>query len=221
MFVLIAGGGNVGFSLARRLSGREHIVSLIENDPSVAQEIARVPGILVTAGDACDPRVLEEANIRRADVVAAVTGDDEDNFIVCQLAKLVFQVKRTVARVNNSKNSRAFSELGVDVPVDEPSVIATMIEEEVSFEEIATLTVFKRGKLSLVRIDLTARSPVAGKKVSDLSLPRDSVLVSIVRGEGVIVPKGATVLREGDDVIALTRVENEREMVRILRGEAE
>lgn len=221
MFVLIAGGGNVGFSLARRLAGREHIVSLIESDPAVAQAIARVPGLLVTAGDACDPRVLEEANVRRADVVAAVTGDDEDNFVVCQLAKEVFRVRRTVARVNNSRNARAFAELGVDVPVDEPSVIATMIEEEVSFEEIATLTVFKRGKLSLVRIDLAGSSPAAGRKVSDLALPRESVLVSIVRGDEVVVPKGSTVLREGDDVIALTRVENEREMLRLLRGEAE
>lgn len=219
MFVLIAGGGNVGFSLARRLAGREHIVSLIEKDPAVAHEIARFPGILVTRGDACDPRVLEEASIRRADVAAAVTGEDEDNFIVCQLAKLVFGVRRTVARVNNSKNARVFSELGVDVPVDEPAVIATMIEEEVSFEEIATLTVFKRGKLSLVRIDLTDRSPVAGKRVSEISLPRDSVLVSIVRGDGVIVPKGGTVLKAGDDVIALTRVENERDLLATLRGE--
>lgn len=221
MFVLIAGGGNVGFSLARRLAGREHIVSLIESDPAVAQAIARVPGLLVTAGDACDPRVLEEANVRRADVVAAVTGDDEDNFVVCQLAKEVFRVQRTVARVNNSRNARAFAELGVDVPVDEPSVIATMIEEEVSFEEIATLTVFKRGKLSLVRIDLAESSPAAGRKVSELALPRESVLVSIVRGDEVVVPKGSTVLRKGDDVIALTRVENEREMLRLLRGEAE
>lgn len=221
MFVLIAGGGNVGFSLARRLAGREHIVSLIESDPTVAQAIARVPGLLVTAGDACDPRVLEEANVRRADVVAAVTGDDEDNFVVCQLAKEVFRVQRTVARVNNSRNARAFAELGVDVPVDEPSVIATMIEEEVSFEEIATLTVFKRGKLSLVRIDLAESSPAAGRKVSELALPRESVLVSIVRGDEVVVPKGSTVLRKGDDVIALTRVENEREMLRLLRGEAE
>lgn len=219
MHILIAGGGNVGFCLAKRLSGSNHVVSLIERNEEVCKKIARDPNILVIHGDACDPKFLEEAGAKKADVVAAVTGDDEDNLIICQLSKNVFGVSRTVARVNNSENTHTFSELGIDVPIDETSLIATAIEEEASFEDIVKLMTFKRGKLSIVRIDLTDESPVVGKVVKDITFPPDSVLVSIVRAENVIIPKGDTVLKERDDIIALTTIENERKLLETLLGE--
>ncbi|MCM8782408.1 MAG: NAD-binding protein [Candidatus Omnitrophica bacterium] len=219
MYILIAGGGNVGFSLAKKLLKNKHRVVVIEKNKEVCDEIAKDQNVLVINGDACNPAFLEEAGVKRADVVAAVTGDDEDNFITCQLAKSVFGVSRTVARVNNSKNTHVFSELGIDVPIDATSLIATAIEEEASFEDIVKLMTFKRGKLSIVRIDLTDESPVIGKKVMDIELPKDSVLVSIVRGEEVIIPKGDTVLKAMDDIIALTTIENERKLLDILVGE--
>lgn len=219
MYILIAGGGNVGFYLAKKLAAGKHTVALIEKDKEVCDEIAKEQNILVINGDACDPKFLEEAGVKRADVVAAVTGDDEDNFITCQLSKSVFGVSRTVARVNDSKNTHTFSELGVDVPVDETSLIATVIEEEASFEDIVKLMTFKRGKLSIVRVDLTNDSPVIGKTVMDVQLPKDCVLVSIVRGEEVIIPKGDTVFKTRDDIIALTTIENERKLLDVLVGE--
>lgn len=219
MYILIAGGGNVGFSLAKRLLDNKHTVTLVEKDREICENIAKALNIIIINGDACDPKSLEEAGIKRADVVAAVTGDDEDNFIICQLSKSVFNVSRTVARVNSSKNTRIFSELGVDVPVDETSLIATVIEEEASFEDIAKLMTFKRGKLSIVRIDLTDDSPVVNKKIMEVELPADSVLVSILRGEEVIIPKGDTVFKVKDDIIALTTIENERKLLDILAGE--
>ncbi|MBU1869010.1 MAG: TrkA family potassium uptake protein, partial [Candidatus Omnitrophica bacterium] len=154
----------------------------------------------------------------RADVLASVTGEDEDNLIICQLAKEKFNIRRTVGRVNNPVNEHAFSQLGIDVPIDSTKIIAKIIEEEVSFSDFVNLMSFKRGKLSIVRVDLPEDAPVINKEVKDIVLPTDSVLVSILRGEEVIVPKGNTVFKPGDDVIAITLVGNEPQLLNLLAG---
>ncbi|MFA4842630.1 MAG: NAD-binding protein [Candidatus Omnitrophota bacterium] len=218
MYILIVGAGKVGYFLARRLAASKHTVSIVEKDKAVCEEIAREIEVLVINGDGCDPRILEEAGIERADVLAAVTGDDEDNLIICQLAKEKFGVQRTVGRVNNPDNEHTFSELGIDVPVDSTKIIAKIIEEEVSFSDFVNLMSFKRGKLAIVRVDLPDDSPVINKEVKDVQLPQDAVLVSILRGEEVIVPKGNTVLKAGDDIIAITTIGNEPQVLNSLVG---
>lgn len=218
MYIITIGAGKVGYFLAKRLSVSKHTVSIVDKDKAICEEIAKALEVLVINGDGCDPRILEEAGIERADVVAAVTGDDEDNLIICQLAKERFNVRRTVARVNNPDNEHAFSELGIDVPVDSTKIIAKIIEEEVSFSDFVNLMSFKRGKLAIVRVDLPADSPVINQEIKDIELPQNSVLVSVVRGEEVIVPKGDTILRAGDDVIALTMIGNEPQLLNLLVG---
>ncbi len=218
MYIVIVGAGKVGYFLAKRLCLNKHTVSIVEKDKQLCEEAAKELEALVINGDGCDPNILKEAGIARADVVAAVTGDDEDNLIICQLAKEIFKVKRAVGRVNNPDNEHTFSELGVDVPVDSTKIIAKIIEEEVSFSDFVNLMSFKRGKLAIVRIDLPNDSPVINKQIQDIQLPADSVLVSIVRGEEVIVPKGNTVLQSGDDIIALTVVGNESQLLNLLVG---
>lgn len=218
MYIVIVGAGKVGFFLAKRLCSGKHTVSIIDKDKAVCEEIAKELEALVVNGDGCQPRILEEAGIQEADVIAAVTGEDEDNLIICQLAKEKFRVRRSVGRINNPDNEHAFSELGVDVPVDATKIIAKIIEEEVSFSDFVNLMSFKRGKLSIVRVDLPADSPVIDKEVKDVKLPVDSVLVSILRGEEVVVPKGDTVLKTGDDIIAITTVGNEPQLLSVLIG---
>jgi trk system potassium uptake protein TrkA len=218
MYIVIVGAGKVGYFLAKRLCLNKHTVSIVEKDKQLCEEAAKELEALVINGDGCDPHILEEAGISRADVVAAVTGDDEDNLIICQLAKEIFRVKRAVGRVNNPDNEHTFSELGVDVPVDSTKIIAKIIEEEVSFSDFVNLMSFKRGKLAIVRLDLPDDSPVINKQIQDIQLPADSVLVSIVRGEEVIVPKGNTILKSGDDIIALTVVGNESQLLNLLVG---
>jgi trk system potassium uptake protein TrkA len=218
MYIVIVGAGKVGYFLAKRLCLNKHTVSIVDKDKQLCEEAAKELEALVINGDGCDPHILEEAGIARADVVAAVTGDDEDNLIICQLAKEIFKVKRAVGRVNNPDNEHTFSELGVDVPVDSTKIIAKIIEEEVSFSDFVNLMSFKRGKLAIVRLDLPDDSPVINKQVQDIQLPPDSVLVSIVRGEEVIVPKGNTILKSGDDIIALTVIGNEPQLLNLLVG---
>jgi trk system potassium uptake protein TrkA len=218
MYIIIVGAGKVGYFLAKRLSVNKHTVSIIDKDKAVCEEAAKQIEALVINGDGCDPRILEEAGINRADVIAAVTGDDEDNLIICQVAKEKFSVQRTVGRVNNPDNEHTFSELGIDVPVDSTKIIAKIIEEEVSFSDFVNLMSFKRGKLAIVRVDLPADSPAINKQIQDIQLPPDSVLVSVVRQDEVIVPKGNTVLKPGDDIIALTLVGNEPQLLNLLVG---
>ncbi|OGX17654.1 MAG: hypothetical protein A3K83_06415 [Omnitrophica WOR_2 bacterium RBG_13_44_8b] len=218
MYILIAGAGKVGYFLAKRLVASKHTVSIVDKEKDICEEIAKELEALVVFGDACDPRILEEAGIERADVLVAATGEDEDNLIICQLAKERFAVRRTVARVNNPDNEFTFAELGIDVPVDSTKIIAKIIEEEASFSDFVNLMSFKRGKLAIVRVDLPQDSPVINKEIKDIELPPDSVLVSIVRGEEVIVPKGDTLLKAGDDVIALTLIGNEPQLLNLLAG---
>lgn len=218
MFILIVGAGKVGYFLAKRLCQGKHTVSVIDKDRQICEEIAKELESLVVNGDGCDPNILEEAGIQRADVVAAVTGGDEDNLVICQLAKEKFNVQRTVGRVNNPDNEHTFNELGIDVPVDSTKIIAKIIEEEVSFSDFVNLMSFKRGKLAIVRVDLPSDAPVINKQLKDINLPKDAVLVSIVRGEEVILPKGDTVLKSGDDVIAITLIGNEPQLLNLLAG---
>jgi trk system potassium uptake protein TrkA len=218
MKIVVVGAGKVGYFLAKRLYLGKHAVSIVDKDKQTCEDIAKDLEVLVINGDGCDPVILEEAGVKHADVVAAVTGEDEDNIIICQLAKELFNTRRTVGRVNNPDNERVFAELGIDVPVDATMIIGKIIEEEVSFSDFVNLMSFKRGKLAIVRVDLPVESPVINKKIKDIELPKDAVLVSIVRGEEVILPKGNTVLKAGDDIIAMAMVGNEAQLINLLVG---
>lgn len=219
MYIIVAGAGKVGHFLAQRLLEDRHTVVVIEKDPEVCKKLAETTNVIVIRGDACELKFLQEAQIERADVLAAVTGDDEDNLVICQVAKEKFGVRRTVARVNDPANEHTFNELGIDVPIDATKIIAKIIEEEVSFSDFVNLMSFKRGKLAIVRVDLTEESPAVHKNLTELNLPPDSVLVSIIRKDEVVVPKGNTTLEPGDDIIALTLVENEQQLLKALIGD--
>ncbi|MFA5039146.1 MAG: NAD-binding protein [Candidatus Omnitrophota bacterium] len=219
MYIIVAGAGKVGHFLAQRLLEDRHTVVIIEKDAERCRKLAETPNMIIINGDACELRYLQEAHIERADVLAAVTGDDEDNLVICQLAKEKYSVRRTVARINDPANEHTFSELGVDIPIDATKIIAKIIEEEVSFTDFVNLMSFKRGKLAIVRVDLTDESPAIHKNLNELVLPPDSVLVSIIRKDEVVVPKGNTVLEPGDDIIALTLIENEQQLLKALIGD--
>lgn len=218
MYIIIAGGGKVGEFLANTLSSGGHDVVVIERNREKCEKLAENKKILVINGDACDAKYLEDAGIDRANVFAAVTGDDDDNLVACQLAAATYNVPRAVARVNNPKNERIFHELGID-GISSTTIIAKLIEEESSIGDIITLQSLKKGKLALVEVELpTDRCIVCNKKVKDLGLPRDCVLVAVIRDDEVLIPHGNMELQPGDGVIALTEIEKEERLRDIMLG---
>lgn len=205
----------VGSFLAKNLSEHNTVV-VIEKNPDTCERLARDTSAMIICGDACDYRFQQEAHMDKADVFAAVTGDDDDNLVACQLAKTSFDVRRTVARVNNPKNERIFNLMGIDA-ISSTTVISHLIEEETSVGEIITLHVLKQGRLAIVEVDVPDESCRAcGRPISELGLPGDCVLVSIVRGDEVILPSGHHRLQAGDSVIAVTTFELEQELKRVL-----
>ncbi len=222
MRVVIAGGGNVGTYIADDLVRGGHEVAIVEIDAervAAAQALGEPAGVTWVVADACELSELARADIEQADVVAAVTGDDEDNLVISLLAKQEFAVPRVVARVNNPKNEWMFTEMwGVDVSVSTPHLLTALVEEAVSVGTLVRLLSFEGGKARLSEATLTDESPSTGQNIAELGLPRDSTVVAIIRDNHVIVPRGDTGLYTGDEVLVLTTPEAEADVVTTLLG---
>jgi trk system potassium uptake protein len=203
--VMIIGGGRVGAALAGPLVDAGHTVVVVERDPERAERLAAaIPPTRVVAGDGTDPNALEAAGIRTADVLAAVTGDDACNLVVCGLARLEFGVPRTVARVVDPVHAWMFGEgSGVDVFVDQADLLTRLIVEEMSLGEVATLVKLRRGDLTLVEESVGTGSAAAGCAVGALTLPDACVLVAVIREDEVIASRADLVLEVGDEVLAV------------------
>ncbi|MEO9220740.1 MAG: TrkA family potassium uptake protein [Mycobacteriaceae bacterium] len=212
MRVAIAGAGAVGRSIARELVENDHDVMLIERDLSHIDGDA-VPAAEWVNADACELASLEEAGLENCDVVIATTGDDKANLVVSLLAKTEFAVRRVVARVNDPRNEWLFTESwGVDVAVSTPRMLAAMVEEAVSVGDLVRLMTLRQGQANLVELTLPPETPLAGKPVSALRLPRDAALVTILRGGRVIVPQPDDSLECGDELLFVASVEVEDEI---------
>jgi trk system potassium uptake protein TrkA len=219
MYIVIAGAGRLGGLLAQRLREDDHQVCIIDKSFSVCERIAEeTKNILVINGDASDPDVLTEAKLEKADVVVAATPADEDNIIICNIAKELFNVRRSVARVNDPKHLPLYQYMGVDVPVDSTSIVTRIVEEEASFSDVMNLLSIKKGRLSIVRVDIPKESPIINKKLKDVTLPPNSVLVSIIRGSEIIIPSGSTQILAGDEIIAATLIDKDKELITSLIG---
>jgi K+ transport systems, NAD-binding component len=221
VYVVINGGGKVASYLARQLLERGHDVALIEKREEIAHKLAgELPGHpLIVHGDGCDAAFLEDAGVMRADVFVAATGDDDDNLVSCQLSKVAFGVPRAVARVNNPKNEHIFNTLGIEA-ISSTTIISRMIEEEATVGDIHTLSQLRKGNMAIVEVRLPVdRCVVCGKRVADLDLPVDCILVALIRGDDVIPVHGDTEMQPGDIVIAFTNTEHEKALKKALTGE--
>ena len=221
MKVVIAGGGNVGVFIAEDLAKAGHEIVIVEVDADRVAEAAPTcsAGISWVTADACEVSEFSRANVEAADVVAAVTGDDEDNLVISLLAKQEFAVPRVVARVNNPKNEWMFNEMwGVDVSVSTPHLLSALVEEAVSVGTLVRLLSFEGGKARLCEATLADDSPANDKEIVAMGLPRSATVVAVRRDGHVIVPRGDTVLRAGDEVLVLTTPEAEDEVISALVG---
>jgi trk system potassium uptake protein TrkA len=203
MYVVIVGAGKVGWNLARELIAKEHEVTLIESDRRrylvVEQELEHA----VQYGDGSELWVLERAGIGRADMVIAVTGDDEDNILICQIAKEKYLCERIIARVNNPRNLQHFKLLGIQPAVSATDLILRLIEHEVPKYGLVHLLDLAEDRLEIIELEVGDGAPAAGRAVRDIPLPDGSLIISILRDDGGFVPNPETVVHAGDEVLVV------------------
>lgn len=206
MFVLIAGGGRTGTQLALLLIRQNHEVRLIEHRKDVLARLHReLATEVIYEGLPTDLQVLEQAEIQRANVLAACTASDADNLAICFLARERYQVPRTIARINNPRNAWLFGkEFHVDVALNQAEILASLIEEEMSLGDMMTLLKLRRGEYSLVEEKIPAGAKAIGIPIKDLALPEDCVIAAIIRKGKIMLPRGITTFEEGDEVLAVT-----------------
>jgi len=217
-YVVVMGGGRVGYFLTRALRENNIEVTVLEQDERIFGLIKQQVDCPVILGDGSLTRVQEQAGVSRANVFVAVTNHDHDNLIACQIAKQRFGVPKTVARVKNPANEQVMQRLGVDVTVSSTSIITSLIQSELPTGRIRTVLDLRTGGLELMEYALDSDSPVAGKRLRELALPADCNLVTILRQGEAIIPRGETMLQKGDTVLALVKLDAEGALRKFLLG---
>ncbi len=219
MRVAIAGAGAVGTFVANDLREAGHEVLIIERNADLAARLRPTSDLQWFVGDACEVSDLQEAGLSDVEVMVAATGEDQVNLVVSLLAKQEFAVPRVVARVNEPRNKWLFNESwGVDVAVSTPHLLTALIEEAVSVGSLVRLLEFEGGGAQLIEVTLADDSPAREKTIAELGVPRDATVVAVVRRGHVVVPRGDTLLQQGDEVLALTTPESEDAVKGILIG---
>jgi trk system potassium uptake protein TrkA len=219
MYVVVIGGGNVGYYLTKELLAAGHEVVVIEEDGQRARQIADELGSIVVANDGCEGRYQAEAGMGRADVVAAVTGDDAVNLAACQVAKMRFNVPRAIARVNDPKSEKLFRQLAIDETVSPTRAILGAIEHEIPIHDLLHLAELEGGELQIVEAQIDNESPVIGRELREINLPDGSTIAVVIRDERAVAPRPETRLRSGDKLLAVTSAEREAELRSLLIGE--
>lgn len=218
MFVLIAGGGRTAARLANLLINQNYKVRLIENRRELLGRLHQeLPTEAIYEGNPVDPDVLEAAGIRAVEAVAAVTNDDSTNLALCFLAKTIFEVPRTIARVNNPNNAWLFDErFHVDAALNAADLMAHLIQEEMSLGDMMTLLKLRRGRYALVEEKVPAGAKAVGMQLKDLGLPDQCVIAAIIRNGQVTLPRGNTKLEQHDEVLAITDTDGAQQLAELL-----
>lgn len=218
MFVIVAGGGRTGSQLALVLLSGGHQVIVVEHQQSLLTRLHQeLPTEAIYEGNATDPAVLEQTGIRNANVIAACTSDDPSNLALCYLARKLFGVPRTIARVNNPRNAWLFNgEFHVDVALNQANVFANLIQEEMSMGDMMTLLKLRRGQYSLVEEKVPEGAKAIGVALKDLGLPAECVIAAIIRGGKVTLPRGDTTFQKDDEVLAVTDPDGARQLAELL-----
>lgn len=215
------GGGKVGYYLVKTLLEHGHQPTIVEADKKTCSFIANDLDIPIICGDGTAIEVLDSANLEDADAIICVTGMDENNLIACQLAKKLYNVPKTIAKVNNPKNSAALKQLGVDIVISSTDNIARLLEREVDTGAIKQLITLNHGHASISELELPGNYALDGEKLSDLKLPEMCNIVSITRDDQLIIPRGNTELKSGDKLLVISQNTVLHEINRALKLKAE
>jgi trk system potassium uptake protein TrkA len=222
MFVLIAGGGRTGAQLAALLLSENYKVRIVENRPEILAHLHQeLPTESIYEGNPSDPDVLDAAGIRQAHAMAATTTDDATNLSLCFIARKMFGVPRTIARINNPRNAWLFNErFHVDVALNQANVLAHLIQEEMSLGDMMTLLKIRRGRYSLVEEKVEKGARAIGVELRNLGLPDECIIAAIIRDGQVTLPRGTTTFQEWDEVLAITTPESARQLAELLSAES-
>jgi trk system potassium uptake protein TrkA len=219
MYIIVVGGGRVGYYLSRALLDEGHEVLVLEKKPDRREFICNELGSVCVWGDGCEAATLAEVGTERADMFIAVTGDDEDNLVACQVAKHKFNVPRTIARISNPNNEAIFKKLGIDVTVSSTNIILEHIEEQVPNHPLTHLLDISDKGLEIVEIKIPPDATTVGKSVKELPLPSGTVLSLVIRkDQRPRIPTANTILEAGDQIVAVTAPESEEALRVALRG---
>jgi len=216
MYIILVGGGKVGYYLTKTLINEGYEVFLIEKNPIKCHTYSERFGSVIMQGDGAEAATLSAAGAARADVVIAVTGEDEDNLVICQMAKEKFRVSRTIARVNNPKNEELFRRLGIDVTVSQTNVILSLIEQQIPNLPFVHLMSLRHADLAIVEARVAEHSPILDRPIERIELPPEVIITAILRKGGLIIPTGQTVIRAGDELICVTKREREEALQELL-----
>ncbi|MBI4288556.1 MAG: TrkA family potassium uptake protein [Chloroflexi bacterium] len=220
MYVIIVGGGKVGYYLCRTLLAEGHEVLIVEKNEAKCERLEEELGSICLRGDGCETATLAEAGTGRADMLIAATNEDEDNLVSCQLAKYKFKVRRTIALINNPENETVFKKLGIDVTVSSTNLVLEHIEQEVPTHHLMHLLKLEESGLEIVEVRIPGHSSVAGRRVRDLNLPQGAVLALVIRkDQRPMIPAPDTVLEAEDQVLAVTSHELEDALRLTLTGQ--
>jgi trk system potassium uptake protein TrkA len=217
MRITIVGGGKPLYYLSRKFLEKGHQVVIINRNLEECHEISRLLKVPVIHGDASDPVILEQADSHRADALIAITGKDQNNLAVCQLAKIKYEIPRTLALVNDPDNESVFQQLGVKA-FSTTHFIASMLEQRTGMDEITNLIPVGEGKVNITEIKLPDDSPVTGKPLRDISFPEQSLVAIVIRDDQALVPRGDTVLKTGDKIVLITLPENHGKALKAVSG---
>ncbi len=219
MYIIVVGSGRTGYYLLKGLLNEGHEVLLLEKDATICENIKEEMGSVCFRGDGCEVTTLAEVGTGRADMMVAVTGDDEDNLVACQVAKHKFNVPRTIARVRNPQNETLFKQLGVDVTVNSTNLLLEAIEEEVPTHPLTHLLTLRGEEFEIVHVRITPEATTIGKSIRELSIPEESKLSLVISVKGKPrIPTLNYVIQEGDHIIALTPPASEDKLRTALRG---
>ncbi|MCB2295518.1 NAD-binding protein [Clostridium algoriphilum] len=218
MRAIVVGGGKIGYYLVKALKEKKHQVVLIEKDIKICKKIAEELEIDVICGDGSDVEVLKDAEIEEAEVVAAVTGKDEENLVICQMAKVNFNIEETISRINNPKNTAIFEALGVDKTVCSTQVICNLIEGEFNSEPLKIIESINKGEMILVEAKIDKKSAWKDKSIGQLKIPKECVILSIIRDCKVVFPRGSVDIIEGDKVLIITNTDKKKEVENSIIG---
>jgi trk system potassium uptake protein TrkA len=220
MYIIVVGVGRLGYYLIKALLEQGHEVLGIEKNAAVCETVTDELGSVCLRGDGCEIAKLNEAGTDRADMLIAVTGDDEDNLVACQVAKHKFNVPYTIARIRNPKNETLFKKLGIDATVSATNIILEYIEQEVPTHPLTHLLTIRDKGMEIVEVRIPPKSTTVGKPVKELSLPLESMLSLIIRKhQKPIIPEANTILQAEDQIIAVTTPESEEVLRAALRGD--